>query len=917
MLRTALAVTTESMRLPLVAAALLATLVVAAPVAALTGSPATYTLTADFNDGTPLNVVTTADEVKLDDTTTPFGFIWVAVSSKSTVVKIRTDTGAVVGEYRSAPESSGQGDTSRTTVDKNGSVWVGNRYGGSVVHIGLQENGRCVDRDNSGTIETSTGLGDVRPWPGTTAAEAADECIIHYTQTAGSDARHVSVDANNDVWVSNISTRIFQLIDGDTGAIVRTEGPVGYGGYGGLIDANGVIWSAQPMLRWDTANPLSGPNGVNWTGYGHSSYGLCIDPAGNVWNTSLDGNTIHKFDPAGVLIGTYSHGTYYAQGCVADTNGHIWVAGSLYGNTVDHLLNDGTYVGSVTVGSGPTGVAVDSNGKIWATNYNEGTVSRIDPALGPIGGGGGPVGAVDLTTVPLGGNTYNYSDMTGSTLIGAPDNGTWTVVHDTLIPAAQWGTVSWTQSNVVGDGSLTVTAATSDDGVNFSPPVAVTNGGALSVPDGQYIKVVVAFARASTGESPILLDLTIATVPNIQCGDGLVQQGEECDDGNTTDGDGCDSSCVVEPCWVCVAEQGSTTTTLAPTTTLATPTTTMATPTTTLATPTTTMPGPFYPRALPGPSICTHDDGVSCDDGDECTVGDTCEGGTCGGNAVVIPAACRWVIVGDAGVQSRTRGQTNVTGHVCGDRVRLGEFSSTNGDAVATLATSVGVQISPHADVTGDIISGGSAVRGKPRLTLLPGLAVDVVAGGTTATRTDYPSKIYDTLGTHARVGDCAAAQGDVTAGDSLLALLPPGTDLGDTLIGAGGSLTLTATSPGGLNVFDFTRLRSLRDTTVTLDGAGDAGSVFVVRVEKKLDLRLRSKIVLAGGTVPGNVILYSQAKCRFGNEVVGFGTVFCPNGKLILEERTNWQGALVGGRRRVELRDSGVLVHAPLQVGP
>ncbi len=210
-----------------------------------------------------------------------------------------------------------------------------------------------------------------------------------------------------------------------------------------------------------------------------------------------------------------------------------------------------------------------------------------------------------------------------------------------------------------------------------------------------------------------------------------------------------------------------------------------------------------------------------------------------------------------------------------------------------------------------------SAVRGKPRLNRLPGLDTDVVAAGTTAARSGNPDWIYYTLGSNARVGDCADSQGDVAAGDALLAGLPTGTDLGDTSVAAGGSLTLTATNPGGLNVFDFKRLLSARDVTITLDGGGDAGSVFVIRVQKKLDLRLRSKIVLAGATVAGNVIIYSEAKCRFGEEVTGVGTVFCPHAKLILEERTNWQGALVGGRGRVELRDSGTLIHVPLQVGP
>jgi len=141
---------------------------------------------------------------------------------------------------------------------------------------------------------------------------------------SSSGTRHVSVDSNDDVWVSGTGNRIFNLIDGRTGAIKRTEGPVGFGGYGGLIDGAGVIWSALRLLRWDTARPLNGPNGVNWTGFSHDSYGLCIDPQGNVWNTSFAGNVIRKFSPSGQLLGAFGHGGPNAKGCVVDRNGHVW-----------------------------------------------------------------------------------------------------------------------------------------------------------------------------------------------------------------------------------------------------------------------------------------------------------------------------------------------------------------------------------------------------------------------------------------------------------------------------------------------------------------------------------------------------------------------------------------------------------------
>ena len=491
-------------------------------------NPYTYTTTADFELGTLINVVDDADQVQLDNTSSPFNFIWIAVSSKGTAVKIDTLTGNILGEYWTAPQDRPK-DPSRTTVDNNGSIWVTNRaesdwvaanaiapgvppedrWMGSVTHIGLVENGQCVDRNSNGVIDTSTGQFDVLAWDNAGGADtlggvstAQDECILHFTRVNSSGARHVSVNADNDVWVSGIGGQFFDLVDDDTGQIIRQEPSVGFGGYGGLIDANGVIWSANPMLRWDTALPLTAGN---YTGYGHVSYGLCLDSQGNVWNTGYGDGTIKKFNSAGVMIGSYWEGNTYAQGCVVDQNDDVWVAHSLnWGvNTVGHLLNDGTYVGSVTLdpdgNAGPTGVAVDAAGKVWATGYQSGKAYRIDPAAN----------AVDLITVYLDGALYNYSDMTGSTLSAPPNVGSWTIVHDTGVADAEWGYVSWT-ADVPDDGSLTVTAASSADGITFGPPETVTNGADLSVADGQYLKVMVSFVRGDpSGVSPVLYDLTI------------------------------------------------------------------------------------------------------------------------------------------------------------------------------------------------------------------------------------------------------------------------------------------------------------------------------------------------------------------------------------------------------------------------
>lgn len=476
-----------------------------------------YTTDADFNEGKMVNLDRTVpNELLLDDTMQQQNFIWVAVSTKGTIVKINTDTGEVMGEYATSPDGQPK-NPSRTTVDLNGSVWATNRDGNSVVCVCQPESGLWIDKNGNGKCDTSTGLGDVKPWTNKDNADtnggvstAEDECIIHYTRISSSGARHVSVDEDNNVWASGTNERIFDLIDGETGEIIRTEPSVGYGGYGGLIDPNGVIWSARPLLRWDTDKSLTGPNGGNWTGYNHDSYGLAIDSQGNVWNTSYAGNTIYKFAPDGSLIGTYNHGAENAQGCVVDKNDDVWIAHSLNGsNTVGHIKNDGKFVGNVVVGDGPTGVAVDSNGKIWATNYNSCNVSRIDPNKGLIGEDGVThVGEVDFTSGNLGGNLYNYSDMTGSTLIGLPSIGTWTTIFDSERSSLEWGAIRW-NGTIYNDGLIKVFAASSDDGTTFSPLQNVQNQSTLSLPAGRYLKVVATLKRSSDGKSPVLTDITV------------------------------------------------------------------------------------------------------------------------------------------------------------------------------------------------------------------------------------------------------------------------------------------------------------------------------------------------------------------------------------------------------------------------
>jgi streptogramin lyase len=473
------------------------------------GNPGIYTFDDDFDQGTLVNVnhSPNSGQLQLDSEATPFEFIWVAASGRGTIVKIDTVTGAILGEYWSSPDGMGR-DPSRTTVDGNGNVWAGNRAEasgglGSVVHIGLEENGQCVDRNGNNAIDTSTGLGDIKPWPNTGGADtnggvttAEDECILHYVRTAGTNVRTVAVDGSNHVWVGGLTNRVHELLDPNGAVVPGAQFNLGCGGYGGLVDAYGVLWSASAndyLLRYDPAIP-----GGSCIHLGQFSYGLGADSGGNVWNTQWTYNNVVKLSAAGAVLWNKPSGGYGSRGVVLTSDENAWIANS-NNNTVTRLDNDGNVLATIGVGWTPTGVAVDRAGKVWVTNYSSSDVMRIDPGAN----------AVDLEVdLGDGATPYNYSDMTGSTLIAPPNTGTWTIVHDSAIAGAVWGQVAWT-ADTPGDSSIVVQAASSIDSITFGPYEAVVNGGDLTVADGQYLKVQVTFTRASTGESPILYDLTI------------------------------------------------------------------------------------------------------------------------------------------------------------------------------------------------------------------------------------------------------------------------------------------------------------------------------------------------------------------------------------------------------------------------
>lgn len=492
------------------------------------GTDVVYTDDVDFDQGRLLNVHhDVPGQLQLARAKSTYPYIWVAASARGTVVKVDTRTGTILGEYSTSPDTTGGPNPSRTTVALDGSVWAGNRNDGSVIHVGLIEEQQCVDRNGNGTIDTSRGYGDVLAWadPGGVdsaggVASALDECILHYVKVKATRTRHLSIDAGNDVWVSGIggaNDRVFELLDGDTGSVLRTEGPFPCGGYGGLVDRDGVLWSATyngPVLRFDTVSGAARCVG------GVAAYGLAIDGDGALWVAGPSGDRVWRVSADGDRVdGPFRHGSAAAQGLAADAAGHVWVSSAKWGGsaTVGHLLPDGTFLGNVTgVPPGSSGVAVDVTGKVWTANAAASSLSRIDPALGPVGSDGRTrIGGVDLTVPLPGASPYNYSDMTGAlALANTSPQGTWQVIQDSGVDGAGWGVVSWNLEDAgavpAGTGLVVeARAAETEAALGAARFVVVENGLAFDL-TGRYLQVRATLKASASDATPVLSDLRIA-----------------------------------------------------------------------------------------------------------------------------------------------------------------------------------------------------------------------------------------------------------------------------------------------------------------------------------------------------------------------------------------------------------------------
>lgn len=186
--------------------------------------------------------------------------------------------------------------------------------------------------------------------------------------------------AEGSIWVTNSGAGTLSRIDPHSDTVIATI-HVGAEPFG-VSANNGMVWVVN------AGGPLS-----------HSGSLVCIDPKSNavtkkikvpwsnvvlahapyVWVGTLHGEVIRIDGQSGAILSRLK--TLGGVGGLAASQNFLWVANNANGVLDKIDVQTGDFVGGADVGKSPIifGRGVDSDGAIWVSNVDDGTVMKVKP----------------------------------------------------------------------------------------------------------------------------------------------------------------------------------------------------------------------------------------------------------------------------------------------------------------------------------------------------------------------------------------------------------------------------------------------------------------------------------------------------------------------------------------------------------
>ena len=477
----------------------------------------TYTSNADFALGSMVGLESTAGRLELSDGWDALPYVWVPNSATGTVSKLSAGSGDELGRY--ATGASDEVDPGVAAVDLDGACWVGNRDAGTVVKIGLDENGGCVDRDGNGEIDTSRDNNGDGTISGSELLDwGTDECVllevvlvkdkegVHvpgdgHGDTAANNLQALAVSPDGDVWAGVYDSQMLYRLDGASGSVLDTidladeaTSPTAL-----AVTPDGAVWATswpdEWLLKFD-------PSAAEATKFPLSVRGRVVTAGGadRLFVTSYEDQTLSRVDPSTGAVAWDQYAGWRANGLATTSGGDIWVAAP-GNNNVNHFNPQGYLLWKLNLFGEPTSTAVDQDGKVWVLSSTSESVYRIDPTIS----------VTDLEKVVTGGGSHNATgDLTGIVARNVTSRyGSWTVTWDSGTSLRPWGLVTW-QGTQPNGTEISVRVRSSEDRDGWSSWETVVSGEALAAtPPGRYIEIQANLHRSSGSSLPTLDELTV------------------------------------------------------------------------------------------------------------------------------------------------------------------------------------------------------------------------------------------------------------------------------------------------------------------------------------------------------------------------------------------------------------------------
>ncbi len=194
-------------------------------------------------------------------------------------------------------------------------------------------------------------------------------------------------------YVPNTGENTISQYDNNGAATAFTSASVN-GPIGVALDRQGNLFVSTNGNTIEKFSPSGVDLGTFATVGVNFPMGLAFDRTGNLYVANFAGNTVQKFTPDGV--GSVFASIIHPTGLAFDAVGNLYVAD--FGNTIEQFSPTGVYLGTFATGrlNNPEGLTFDSLGNLYAANNGSDSVEVFSPTGVDLGFAaqnvGGPVG---------------------------------------------------------------------------------------------------------------------------------------------------------------------------------------------------------------------------------------------------------------------------------------------------------------------------------------------------------------------------------------------------------------------------------------------------------------------------------------------------------------------------------------------